>query len=64
MQDEFRRLEKSRNERMLCGVCGGIAEFLNIDPTIVRLIVVVFGLMGWGIIGYLIAAIIMPEKRD
>ncbi len=62
MQDEYRRLTKSRTERMICGVCGGFAEYLNMDPTIVRLIMVVFMCMGWGILAYFIAAIIMPEK--
>ncbi len=62
MQDEYRRLTKSRTERMICGVCGGFAEYLNMDPTIVRLIMVVFMCMGWGILAYFIAAIVMPEK--
>ena len=62
MQDEYRRLTKSRTERMICGVCGGFAEYLNMDPTIVRLIMVVFLCMGWGILAYFIAAIVMPEK--
>lgn len=62
MQDEYRRLTKSRTERMICGVCGGFAEYLNMDPTIVRLIMIVFMCMGWGILAYFIAAIIMPEK--
>jgi len=62
MQDEYKRLTKSRTERIICGVCGGFAEYLNMDPTIVRLIMVVFMCMGWGILAYIIAAIIMPEK--
>ena len=62
MQDEYKRLTKSRTERMVCGVCGGIAEYLNMDPTIVRLIMAVFMFMGWGIFAYFIAAIVMPEK--
>lgn len=62
MQDEYKRLTKSRTQRMICGVCGGFAEYLNMDPTIVRLIMVVFMCMGWGFLAYFIAAIIMPEK--
>lgn len=62
MQDEIKRLYKSRNDRMVCGVCGGLAEYLNMDPTIVRIIMVLIGLSGGGIIAYLIAAIIIPEK--
>ncbi len=62
MQDEIKRLYKSRTDRMLCGVCGGLAEYLNMDPTIVRIIAVVIGLSGGGILAYLIAAIVIPEK--
>lgn len=62
MQDEYKRLTKSRTQRMICGVCGGFAEYLNMDPTIIRLIMAVFMCMGWGILAYFIAAIIMPEK--
>jgi len=50
---------------MLCGVCGGIAEYFNIDPTIVRLVWVVLGLMGFsGVLAYIIAAIIMPSQSN
>lgn len=57
-----KRLYKSRQNKMLCGVCGGIAEYLNIDPTIVRLIFVIAGCwVGSGLLVYLIAAVIMPE---
>ncbi len=61
MQDEIKRLYKSRNDRVICGVCGGFAEYLHMDPTIVRLIMVLIALTGGGIIAYLIAAIVMPE---
>ena len=56
-----KRLYRSRKSRMLCGVCGGIAEFFNIDPTLVRLAFVLFGCTGSGILTYIIAAIIMPD---
>lgn len=47
---------------MLCGVCGGIAEYFNIDPTLVRLVWVLITLMGGaGILAYIIAAIIIPD---
>lgn len=57
-----KRLYRSRNSRMLCGVCGGIAEYFNIDPTLIRLLAVVFGLSGGGILAYIIAAIIIPDN--
>lgn len=57
-----KKLYKSQNNRMLCGVCGGIAEYFNIDPTIVRLIFVFLGLSGGtGILFYIIAAVVIPN---
>ena len=46
---------------MLSGVCGGIAEYLNLDPTVVRLLCAILGCSGTGIIIYIVAAIVMPE---
>ena len=60
-----KRLYRSKNSRMLCGVCGGIAEYFDIDPTLVRLGWALFcALGGSGIIAYIIAAIIIPECTD
>ncbi|SCP99201.1 PspC domain-containing protein [Anaerobium acetethylicum] len=61
---EPKKLCKSRTNRMIAGVCGGIGEYLNIDPTVVRLITVLLGFTGTGIIAYLVAAIIMPEVNQ
>ncbi len=59
---EPKRLYRSRSSRMLGGVCGGIAEYFNIDPTLVRLGVVALSLAaGGGLLAYIIAAIIIPE---
>lgn len=56
-----KRLYKSQN-KMVCGVCAGIAEYFGVDPTLVRLGVVLLALAGSvGFWGYIIAAIIMPE---
>ena len=59
-----RRLYRSRNQRMLAGVCGGIAEYFNIDVTIVRLIWAILSLstFGSGLLIYIISAIIIPER--
>ena len=58
-----RRLFKSRYDKKLCGVCGGIAQFFNIDSTLIRLAWIIFTCLGGsGIIAYIIAAIIMPEE--
>lgn len=60
--DERKRLYKSRNNKMICGVCAGIADYFNIDPTIVRVLWAVLALAaGSGILAYIICAIIMPE---
>ena len=60
-----KKLYKSNRSKMLCGVCGGVGEFFNIDPTLVRLGWVVFcALGGSGILAYIIAAIIIPQNPD
>ena len=58
-----RRLHKSSKNKMIAGVCGGLAEYLNADPTIVRLAAVLL-MCGWGsgLLIYIICAIVMPEE--
>lgn len=57
-----KRLYKSATDKKICGVCGGIAEYFDIDPTIVRLAWVIFTLFGGsGVLAYIIAAIVMPS---
>ena len=61
----MKKLFRSSTDRKICGVCGGIAEYFNIDPTIVRLILIIFCLAGGsGILFYIIAALVMPNKTD
>ncbi|CUX45553.1 PspC domain-containing protein [Clostridium sp. C105KSO13] len=61
---EQKKLYRSRTDRMLCGVCGGIGEYFNIDATIVRLLFVLLGVSGGtGILAYFIAAIIIPDEK-
>ena len=57
------RLHKSRTNKKIAGVCGGIAEYLRVDPTIVRLITVML-VLGWGsgLLAYLICALVLPEE--
>lgn len=59
----MKKLYKSNN-RMICGVCAGLAEYLGIDPPVVRLIWAALGLTGTGILLYIIAALVMPENMD
>ena len=57
-----KKLYKSSTDKKLAGVCGGIAEYFNIDSTLVRLGWVVFSLLGGsGLLAYIIAAIIIPD---
>ena len=56
-----KKLYRSKTQRMLCDVCGGIGEYFNIDPTLIRLLFVLFGCTGGGILAYIIAAIIIPD---
>ena len=58
----MKKLTKS-GDRKLCGVCGGIAEYFDIDPTVIRLLLIISVLFaGSGILVYIVAAIIMPEN--
>ncbi|MCI8559001.1 MAG: PspC domain-containing protein [Lachnospiraceae bacterium] len=59
-----KRLTKSRTNKMICGVCGGVGEYFHIDPTIIRLIWVILtiGGFGSGLLAYIIAAVIIPEE--
>lgn len=58
-----KKLYKSSTDKKLAGVCGGIAEYFNIDSTLVRLGWVLFTLLGGsGLLAYIIAAIIMPDR--
>lgn len=61
---EQKRLYRSSTNKMLCGVCAGIADYINIDPTVVRLLWVVFGFFGAGILAYIVAAVIMPVRYE
>jgi len=56
-----KRLQRSRTEKMIGGVCGGIAEYFSVDPTIVRILWVIITLLGGaGLLLYIILWVIMP----
>ena len=58
----MKSLKKSQENKKICGVCGGIGEYLNVDATLIRLLWIVFSLAGGaGVLCYIIAAIIMPD---
>lgn len=60
----MKKLYKSKYDRKLCGVCGGIAEYFQVDSTLVRLILIIAGLVsaGAGVVFYILAALLMPEE--
>ena len=58
-----KKMYKSKKERMIGGVCGGIAEYSNIDPTAIRLFFILFTLAcGLGLLAYICAFLIMPNE--
>ncbi len=57
-----KKLYRSTSNKVLAGVCGGLAEYINLDATIVRVIWALVGLSGAGLIAYLVCALIIPEK--
>ena len=58
-----KKLYKSNTDKKICGVCGGLAEYLNIDSTVIRLVTVLAILcVGCGLLAYIVAALIMPDK--
>ena len=61
-EQEPKKLYRSKDNCKICGVCGGVAEYFNIDATLVRLLVILFAFTGSTIIAYIVAAIIMPDR--
>ncbi|KAI4448262.1 hypothetical protein C823_002781 [Eubacterium plexicaudatum ASF492] len=60
---ESKKLVKSNQNRIICGVCGGLARYFNIDATVIRFVWVLFCLAGAsGVLAYIVAAIIMPPE--
>lgn len=58
-----KRLTRSLSDKKIFGVCSGIAHYFNVDPTLVRIILVVlFFAYGFGILAYIVAALIMPAE--
>ncbi len=62
--DMSKKLYRSNRDRMLCGVCGGIGDYLNVDPTLIRLVWAVLACSGTGFLAYLLAAVIIPLEPD
>ncbi len=64
MNTDYKQLTRSTTDRMIAGVCGGIGQYANIDPTVVRLLAVLLFFLGMGpgiLLAYFLMMIIIPE---
>ena len=58
-----KKLYRSSTDRKLAGVCGGIAKYLNMDPTVIRVLWAIVSLFGFvGVVAYIVCAFIIPEE--
>jgi len=65
MSQGSKTLYRSKDEVMIAGVCGGLAEYFNFDPTIIRVLFVLFFLAGGAsVLAYIILWVIMPQRPD
>lgn len=65
MSGEVKRLYRSREERWLAGICGGLGNYFSSDPTVIRVLFVLFSLViGGGIIAYIILWIVIPLEPE
>ncbi|MBO7114648.1 MAG: PspC domain-containing protein [Bacteroidaceae bacterium] len=61
---EGKKLYRSRTDRKIFGVCGGLADYFDVDVTVIRILFLIALLcVGGGLIAYLICALVMPEQR-
>ena len=58
----MKKLYRSKTDKKICGVCGGLGEYFNVDSTIIRLAAVLLIFMEVGILAYIISAIVIPEE--
>jgi phage shock protein C len=61
---EKKRLYKSKTDKFITGVCGGLAEYFDVDPTLVRIAAALLCTTGYGFLVYIVAAVVMPEKEE
>jgi phage shock protein PspC (stress-responsive transcriptional regulator) len=65
MTNDTKRLYRSEHNRSLAGVCGGLAEYFNVDATLVRLLFVIFALSGGpGLLVYIVLWLVIPTESD
>lgn len=62
---ENKKLYRSKTNKMISGICGGVADYLSIDPTIVRVLWIIFTLLGGcGLLAYIICLLVIPVEKD
>lgn len=60
-----KKLYRSMMDKKLCGVCGGLGDYFDIDPTVIRVAWILFALLGGsGLLAYLICAIVIPQQNQ
>ncbi|MFC2037782.1 PspC domain-containing protein [Chloroflexota bacterium] len=65
MSEKVKKLYRSTKNRMLAGVCGGIGEYFEFDPTIIRVLFVLFSVfLGGGILAYIILWLVIPQEPE
>jgi phage shock protein C len=65
MSSETKRLTRSRNDRWLAGICGGLGAYFSLDPTLIRVLFILFGLaVGGGFLLYILMWIIIPLEPE
>jgi len=57
-----KKMYKSRDDVKIDGVCAGFAKYFNFDPTLARIVWLIFALQGWGILFYILCALLMPRE--
>ncbi len=60
----MKKLYRPKADRKLCGVASGIAQYLGVDPTLVRVLFALFGIVGSGILVYIVCAFIIPDETN
>ena len=62
MSAPIKRLYRSRDEKVIAGVCGGLGSYFGVDPVIIRIVWAILGLSGVGILAYLICWVAIPHE--
>ena len=60
----MKKLYRSVSDKKIAGVCGGLAEYLNMDATVIRVLWALLSFSGAGLLAYIVCALIIPEKPD